>query len=69
MNEKHGIIKKRLLTINTYMRNANLPNDLQARIRRYLEYIWLNDKSSKLDDLLNDFPKDLKSQILLQING
>ena len=61
MDEKRSLIKKKMLTINTYMKNVKLPNEMQVRIRRYLEYIWANDKSGRLDDLLNDFPRDLKS--------
>ena len=59
-----------MIEINHYMKKRDIPKELQARIRRHLEYIFENDIHSTFSqksfiDLLS---KDLKEDVIVNIN-
>ena len=57
--------------VNQFMRQKGIPNELQMKIIRYLEYNWEEKKTIKIEEkevyaLLND---NLRDKITVCING
>ena len=58
--------------INGYMRQKNINFDLRIRIRKYIQFIWQEEKAH--DDIetsrvIGKLSKSLKQELLLQANG
>ena len=60
-----------MFQINQYMKSKNVPKEMQARIRKYIQFTLDPEKRSQLDE--NSFfkclSKNLKGEIILFING
>lgn len=48
--EKEYSFREKMINLNIYMKKSSLPSALRFKIRRYLKYIWTNQKIDKLDE-------------------
>ncbi|CAG9325585.1 unnamed protein product [Blepharisma stoltei] len=48
--EKEYSFREKMINLNIYMKKAYLPSSLRFKIRRYLKFIWTNQKLDKLDE-------------------
>jgi hyperpolarization activated cyclic nucleotide-gated potassium channel 2 len=70
--------REKMMYVNKYMIEKEMPYDLRMKIRRYLDYVFESKKEIKVDDhdvqsMLNENLNDklqmyLKGQILFKIN-
>jgi len=60
--------RKHLEEINIYMQTQHIPFQMQQRVSNYYHYLWETKKGVESGTLLEDMPKSLKIDILLQIN-
>ena len=53
------------------MKLKNIDSDLQVRARKYLEYVWSEEKLTEEneDELMSKLSKSLREEILLQSHG
>mmetsp|Transcript_34093 Transcript_34093/g.59463 ORF Transcript_34093/g.59463 Transcript_34093/m.59463 type:complete len:742 (-) Transcript_34093:61-2286(-) len=70
-NAESNLHRERLNAVNKYMKKKNLSHDLQFRVRRYLEYIWENQKQNNLEEkeILKLLSEPLRDEIYAHING
>ena len=64
--------QKDLNTINGFMKKKNINFDLRMRIRKYMEYIWYEEKVEKLEEqskILDKLSDSLKEELLLEANA
>jgi voltage-gated potassium channel len=57
----------RIETISTFLRDRQVPRDLQARVRNYYNYIWESRMGSQVE-MLEDLPTSLQVEIALHLN-
>ncbi len=57
--------------INRYMIRKGVEYDLQVRVRKYLEYEFMDgsNETDRDEKILGELPKSLKEEVLLQANG
>lgn len=46
-----------------WMRHRQLPEDLQERVRRFVQYKWLTTRGVDEESILRSFPLDLRREI------
>ena len=70
-NETSLEYKIKLFQINQYMKRKNVPKELQARVRKYIEYTLDPDKTNQIDEkiLFDNLSKNLQDEITVYING
>ena len=64
--------KNDLNTINDFMQEKNINFDLRMRVRKYLEYIWHEEKIDKVENqakIIEKLSDSLKDELLLEANG
>lgn len=63
--------REQVVAANRYMKRKNLPNSLQFRVRRYLDYIWEVKKQNKMDEksILVLLSEPLRDEIYSHIHG
>eukprot|EP00359_Climacostomum_virens_P002321 CAMPEP_0204913994 /NCGR_PEP_ID=MMETSP1397-20131031/11860_1 /ASSEMBLY_ACC=CAM_ASM_000891 /TAXON_ID=49980 /ORGANISM="Climacostomum Climacostomum virens, Strain Stock W-24" /LENGTH=715 /DNA_ID=CAMNT_0052085379 /DNA_START=31 /DNA_END=2178 /DNA_ORIENTATION=- len=63
--------RERVVALNAYMKKANLPFDLRFRVRRYLDYIWENQKKSDVEEkeILSLLSEPLRDEIFIHTRG
>ena len=64
--------KNDLNTINDFMREKKIGFDLIMRVRKYLEYIWHEEKIDKVENqvkIVEKLSDSLKEELLLEANG
>ena len=64
--------KNDLNTINDFMREKDINFDLRMRVRKYLEYIWHEEKIDKVENqakIIEKLSDSLKDELLLEANG
>ena len=64
--------QKDLNVINEFMKQKKINFDLRMRVRKYLEYIWYEEKIEKIEEQTRIFEKlsdSLKEELLLEANG
>ena len=72
LNKKEREFKEELFLINGFMRSKNIPQNIQIRIRKYLEHTWIAEKQQSLENakkVFNKLSESLKSELLLEANG
>ena len=72
INKRNHNLKKTILLINAYMKAKNINVDLRIRIRKYIEYIWEEEKDqneSETENIINKLSRNLKEELLLNANG
>jgi len=57
----------RIETINNFMRDHEVPRELQARVRDYYNYLW-ESRIGQQSEMLDDLPKPLHIEIALHVN-
>ena len=58
--------------INDYMRRKKINQDLQTRIREYLNFLWNEEKSQNIDEefkIINTLSNSLKEELNLEAYG
>lgn len=60
--------RERMEKVSTFMRNHDVPADLQSRVRNYYNYLWDSRRGSDESDVLNDLPQNLKVDVALFLN-
>lgn len=70
-NEMSTEYKMKIFQINQYMIRKNVPKELQARIRKYIEYTLDPEKNNQIDEkiLFQTISKNLQEEIIVCING
>lgn len=70
-NETSMEYKLKLFQINQYMKRKNVPKELQARVRKYIEYTLDPGKTNQIDEkiLFQTLSKNLQDEITVFING
>jgi hyperpolarization activated cyclic nucleotide-gated potassium channel 2 len=63
--------RERVVALNAYMKKTNLPFDLRFRVRRYLDYIWENQKKSDVEEkeILSLLSEPLRDEIFVHTRG
>jgi len=64
--------KNDLNTINDFMREKEINFELRMRVRKYLEYIWHEEKIDKVENqvkIIEKLSDSLKDELLLEANG
>ncbi len=54
--------------VETFMRIHRVPSSLKNEVRTYYQYLWQNKKGYHGEDLLEDLPRKMQSQLLLYVN-
>lgn len=61
MKTEEWRVKRR--DIEEWMRHRQLPQDLQERVRRFVQYKWIATRGVDEESILRDLPLDLRRQI------
>lgn len=64
--------KREINLINSYMKKKKINFDLMMRVRKYMEYIWYEEKNGKIDDenrIVQNLSESLKEELLLEANA
>lgn len=70
--KRENEFKREINLINSYMRKKNINFDLMMRVRKYMEYIWYEEKNGKIDDenrIVQNLSESLKEELLLEANA
>jgi hyperpolarization activated cyclic nucleotide-gated potassium channel 2 len=69
-SERETAYRDRSNAVNEYLRKNNIPDGLQFKVRRYLEYVWENQKN-KLNEkeILAQLSEPLRDEIYSHIHG
>ena len=70
-SERENQHREKVLSLNSFMKQKDLPNDVRFRVRRYLDYIWERQASSKMEEdaIMNLLSEPLKEQIYTHTRG
>lgn len=70
-NSVENAYREQAVAVNRYMKRKYLPNNLQFRVRRYLDYVWENKKKNKMDErqVLILLSEPLRDEIYSHIHG
>ncbi|CAG9314472.1 unnamed protein product [Blepharisma stoltei] len=70
-NAESDEYRDKVLAINAYMKNKEIPGDLRFRVRRYLDYIWENKKHSIMGEIeiLGLLSEPLKEEVYVHTRG
>ncbi|CAD8053481.1 unnamed protein product [Paramecium sonneborni] len=68
LEERTNVRKSKTNILNKYMKKANIPDGLQNKVRKYLEYVW-DGHQILLKDITNILSHELAKDILDQVNG
>lgn len=66
------LVRNTLDIINAYMKRKNINQDLQTRIREYLNFIWREEKSQNIEEeekIINSLSHSLKEELDLETYG
>lgn len=72
ISRKSTECKRELNLINHFMLEKNVTFELKMKIRKYLQYIWNEEKLEELSDqfkIVNKLSDSLKDELLLEANG
>ena len=64
--------QRELNVINGFMKKKNINSDLKIRVKKYLEYIWYEEKIEKIDEeekVIQKLSESMKEELLLEANG
>ncbi|CAD8043177.1 unnamed protein product [Paramecium primaurelia] len=68
LEERKNNRKSRVNNLNKYMKQANISDGLQNKLRKYLEYVW-DSNQILLNDITSSLSFELTQNILEQVNG
>ena len=67
---EENLYRERTISVNRYMKKHNLSADLQFRVRRYLEYVWENQKNNFNEkEILALLSEPLRDEIYAHIHA
>ncbi|CAD8117908.1 unnamed protein product [Paramecium sonneborni] len=69
ISEKQSQNKEKLSQVNKYMKKAKIPETLQNKIRKYLEYVWERNGGVVLQQITKTLSVDLSKELQVQVNG
>ncbi|CAD8113839.1 unnamed protein product [Paramecium sonneborni] len=69
ISEKQSQTKDKLSQVNKYMKKARIPETLQNKIRKYLEYVWERNGGVVLQQITGALSVDLSKELQEQVNG
>ena len=75
MVQKYNILavqyREKMMYVNQFMNQKQLPKDLRLKVWRYLEYIWEIKKQIKIDEeeVYEQLNQDLKEKVTVSMNG
>lgn len=72
ISKNKSLFLHNMMTINEYMNKRNINFDLRTKIRKYLEYVWMEEQSQNSEDenlIINKLSISLKEDLFLQTNG
>jgi voltage-gated potassium channel len=58
---------ERLDSVTEFLRQREVPAEIDAKVRNYYEYVWEHDRGMDKNDMLNDLPAPLRLEILLHL--
>ena len=70
--KREKLFQGELNVINGFMKKKNINSDLKIRVRKYLEYIWYEDKVERLEEegkIIQKLSDSLKEELQLEANG
>ena len=62
------LIRKKIDSINSYMRHRSLPYELKVLIRRHYSYSWKHSSVFDEQTILEELPMSIRSRIVMAIN-
>jgi len=70
-NELEAVHRTRVISLNSYMKQKDLPQELRFRVRRYLDYIWEHQERNKMeeDEILELLSEPLREEIYANTRG
>lgn len=70
-NELEAVHRTRVISLNSYMKQKDLPHELRFRVRRYLDYIWEHQERNKMeeDEILELLSEPLREEIYANTRG
>eukprot|EP00731_Ephydatia_muelleri_P030905 Em0022g419a len=68
MNSRQTDFQSRLDSIKQYMGYRNVGNDLQLRIIKWFDYLWVNHHSLDEEQILQTLPDKLKAEIAIHVH-
>ena len=63
--------RTRVISVNRYMKKKEVPSEAQFRVRRYLEYLWENQKKNLIreKEIISMLSSSLKDEISSYVHG
>jgi len=58
---------ERIDSVTEFLRQRQVPAELDAKVRNYYEYVWEHDRGMNKNEMLNDLPGPLRLEILLHL--
>jgi hypothetical protein len=58
---------ERVDSVTEFLRQKQVPADLNSKVRSYYEYIWARHQGLDTNSMLNDLPRPLRLEIMLQL--
>ncbi|CAD8056617.1 unnamed protein product [Paramecium sonneborni] len=68
LEEKSNVTKQKVSLLNKYMKKVNIPDVLQNKVRKYLEFVW-DSNQILLKDIIKLLSDELAKDIQEQVNG
>ena len=72
LTKRQNEFSKEMNLINSFMKEKNINFDLRMRVRKYLEYIFHEEKFENLEEqnqIINKLSETLKEELLIEANG
>ena len=70
-SHKENVRRETIVNLNCIMKKHSFSNDLKAKTRKYMEYVFLHNENDgiKLKDLLSSLSQPLQEEIMMYTNG
>ena len=68
---KENMRRETIVNLNCIMKKHKFSNDLKAKTRKYMDYVFLHDQNDgrNLNDLLSSLSQPLQEEIMMHTNG
>ena len=68
-NAEASAYREQVVALNSYMKEKKLPHDLRFRVRRYLDFVWDNQKRTTEQPILELISEPLREEIFVYTRG
>nr|ARF06956.1 cGMP-gated cation channel alpha-3 [Aptychotrema vincentiana] len=68
MNASRAEFQSKIDAIKQYMQFRKVSKDLEARIIKWFDYLWINKKSTNEKEVLKNLPDKLKAEIAINVH-